>query len=145
MNFNKDSPQSLKRPASGNITDNQQPEETPANKMMHLQNGPLLTTSNGPPTVQPEIHPVMVFDYEVPNANPMFRPRMGAPAPQFPPWRGGGPSPRPRGGFRGAPRPPWANNGPRGPAPNNFSPRKRGGGGPFRGGGFRGRGRGNNW
>ena len=139
MNSNKDSSQSLKRPASESFPENEESTES-STKMMHLQNGPLLATPNEPPGGLPEIHPVVVFDYEAPNAMPMFRSRIGVSPAQFSPWRGGS---RGRGGFRGGPRPPWANTSPRGPSVNNFSPRKPRGGGQFRGGGFRGRGRGN--
>ncbi|XP_063978031.1 uncharacterized protein LOC135162955 [Diachasmimorpha longicaudata] len=105
-------------------------------------------------TGPPELHPVVVYDYESQHGSPNFRGRLPTPVPPassspFPPWRGSGHPQRGRGGFRGAPRVPWMDRGPRGP-PNNFSPRGGKRGSPFRGNnngnaGFRGRGRAGNW
>uniref|UniRef100_A0A0C9RCZ4 Regulation of nuclear pre-mRNA domain-containing protein 2 n=1 Tax=Fopius arisanus TaxID=64838 RepID=A0A0C9RCZ4_9HYME len=134
----------LKRQASNGILEQMDEDRTsPTRKRVFMPN-------NGPP----ELHPILVYDYEVQHGNPNFRPRLPAPVSPaavspFAPWRGPGPMQRGRGGFRGSPRAPWMDRGPRGP-PNNFSPRGGKRGSPFRGnnngnGGFRGRGRAGNW
>lgn len=167
MNSSKNSPQPSNR-SSINLADSHKSVESTSKNFVQVINGPLLSTPNGPPLGPsipqaspvppsltcplgppgipgvPELHPVVVFDYETPNASPMFRPRMRGvpPTSPFAPWRGGLPAHRGRPGFRGGPRLPWPNSSPRGPTVNSFSPRKRGSSTQFRGGTFRGRGRG---
>lgn len=160
MNSTNNTPQPSNR-SSTNLTDSQKSSESTSRKFVQVVNGPLLSTPNGPllgpsissippsltcpvgPPGAPELHPVVVFDYESPNSSSIFRPRIRTvtPTSPFTPWRGV-PAHRGRSGFRGGPRLPWPNNSPRGPTANSFSPRKRGSSVQFRGGTFRGRGRG---
>lgn len=145
----------LKRQAANGTFAEQHHEDestvsTPTKKRTLLPNGPLL-----PAPPQPgELHPVVIYEYDVNNPVGNFRPRIPglatgvavAPGGTFPIWRGAGQQIRARGpGFRGGPRAPWMDRGPRGPPIGAFIPRGNKRGGQFRGGGgFRGRGRGGN-
>lgn len=131
----------IRQPSNGSIEQQEEDPMSPPRKRPHMPN-------NGPP----ELHPVIVYDYEGQHISPNFRGRLPSPVSPavnpFSPWRGAGHQQRGRGGFRGSPRAPWMDRGPRGP-PNNFSPRGNKRGSPFRGNnghsGFRGRGRAGNW